>query len=139
MKKLFENWQKYLEKTTNAEIFVEFLKKLESPQARPSGFKKSSLKREKVGKSCCWCGKVILVGVEHIIPRSAGGPAIDEWNLAWSCYPCNWAREALIDIPPRNPKILNGWLTQEFENFKATNSFPTSEEIRKHFNLGTEE
>jgi len=112
-------------------LFINMLKGLESPQERPSGYKKGSLKREKIGKVCCWCGEQTFVGVEHIIPRSAGGPPTEKWNLAWACYPCNHARGSLIDIPPRDPGILNGWLTQHFRDFGAV---PTPEELRNYFN-----
>jgi 5-methylcytosine-specific restriction endonuclease McrA len=129
MKLLLENWRKYI-KENNSASFVEFLKALESPQERPSGFKKSSLKGEKLGKLCCWCSQETLVGVEHIIPRSAGGPTIERWNLAWACYPCNHSRGSAIEIPPRPPEVLSGWLTRAFREFGEV---PTPEELRNYF------
>tara|TARA_Y100000310_G_scaffold125080_1_gene123922 strand:+ start:526 stop:936 length:411 start_codon:yes stop_codon:yes gene_type:complete len=132
MKIIFENWREYLnEQQERTALFVSMLKNLKSPQERPSGFKKGSLKREKVGKICCWCGEQTFVGVEHIIPRSAGGPPIEKWNLAWACYPCNRTRGPLISIPPRDPEILNGWLAQHFREFGPV---PTADELRSYFN-----
>ena len=132
MKLLLESWRKYLnEQQERAALFANMLKNLKSPQERPSGFKKGSLKREKIGKICCWCGEQTFVGVEHIIPRSAGGPPVEEWNLAWACYPCNHTRGSLIDVPPRDPEILNGWLTQPFREFGPV---PTADELRSYFN-----
>jgi hypothetical protein len=106
--------------------FVYFLKSLESPQERPSGFRKGSLKKEKIGKSCCWCDKQTLVGVEHIIPRSAGGPPVEKWNLAWACYPCNHLRGPSIGLPPRDREILDGWLTAEFDKI----TIPSTQELK---------
>jgi len=130
MKLIMENWRQYITKENNSASFVEFLKALESPQERPSGFKKSSLKGEKLGKLCCWCSQETLVGVEHIIPRSAGGPTIERWNLAWACYPCNHSRGSAIEIPPRPPEVLSGWLTRAFREFGEV---PTPEELRNYF------
>jgi len=36
----------------------------------------------------------------------------------------------LINIPPRDPEILNGWLTQHFREFGAV---PTTKELRSYF------
>ena len=130
MKELFESFRTYIDKDDKAEKFVDFLKTLKSPQKRPSGFKKGSLKREKIDKSCCWCGEKVFVGVEHIIPRSAGGPPVDRWNLAWACYPCNHLRGSSIGLPPRDREILNGWLTAEFDKIEI----PSIEELKDFFN-----
>ena len=131
MKLLLENWREYLIKEDNAASFIDFVKALESPQERPTGFRIGSLKREKLGKLCCWCAQETLVGVEHIIPRSAGGPARERWNLTWACYPCNHSRGSSIEIPPRPQEILNGWLTKAFKKFGEV---PGAEELRNYYN-----
>ena len=118
-------------KHVSSHNFVEYIKSLESPQERPSGFKKGSLKREKIGKVCCWCSGETLVGVEHIIPRSAGGPPVDSWNLAWACYPCNHYRGSQLSPPFRKGASLNGWLTKAFLDFEE--KIPAVESLREYF------
>tara|TARA_B100001094_G_scaffold131968_1_gene127765 strand:- start:11974 stop:12390 length:417 start_codon:yes stop_codon:yes gene_type:complete len=111
--------------------FVEYIKSLESPQERPSGFRRGSLKIEKISKVCCWCSSETLVGVEHIIPRSAGGPPVDRWNLAWACYTCNHYRGSQLSPPFRKGASLSGWLTEAFLGFKE--QIPTAEELKEYF------
>lgn len=63
----------------------------------------SNNKRIKVarryGWSCWWCNQKLRkeygwqdsATIEHLVPRSQGGPG-EMWNLAASCYRCNLAR-----------------------------------------------
>ena len=131
MKLLLESWRGYLAESDNSAAFIGWVKNLISIQDRPSGYKLGVLKKEKQGKVCAWCGKKTLVGVEHIVPRSAGGPTHEPWNLVWACYPCNHARGPSINIPPRDPSILNGWLTKEFQKGPQ---IPTHEQLKAYFN-----
>jgi len=109
-----EEFQQLAESLDGADVkhaadYIEWLKNLKSKQNRPTGWRVGRLKKERVGKSCAFCGEKTLVGVEHIILRSLGGPKFDRWNLAWSCYPCNDARGSGLGLPNRDVPMI-GWL-----------------------------
>ncbi|MDP2683540.1 MAG: HNH endonuclease [bacterium] len=96
---------------------------------------------KKRGSTCCWCGLYTFVGVEHIIPRSAGGPVLELWNLAWACYPCNDKRGSSIEPPPYDWLVQyrkglgaspepTGWLYKAFYQIAPA---PTKEDLVNYF------
>lgn len=105
-----------------AQNWVDWLKSIEDIGDRPIGYK---IKQPK-GSECCWCGAKTLVGVEHIIPRSVGGPKVERWNLAWSCYACNWNRKDLIGMPMMSSDKATGWLSIEWQRAPKE---PTKQEL----------
>lgn len=123
--------------TGRAEAWVEWLKSLSPSDTRPVTFKR----RQEPGTTCCYCGLDTFVGVEHIIPRSAGGPVVALWNLAWACYPCNKKRAS--DIGPLSHEWMKnyrtsldkspeptGWL---HEAFLTAPDIPTKQELLEFF------
>jgi len=98
-----------------ATVWVDFIKSLSTDEERPITYKS----KQKKGSRCCWCGRTgdpntAFVGVEHIIPRGAGGPVVELWNLAWACYPCNKKRGSDIG------NISYQWLKQFLEGLNIT-------------------
>ena len=143
MKLILQNWRKYLIEQYDenvAQTWVMWVKSLPTKTEnveRPVTFKR----RQEKGTICCWCGLKLFVGVEHIIPRSAGAPATDTWNLAWACYPCNHQRQSDIGLLSRewlrNYRNMlgadpepTGWL---YEEFKAAPEEPTKQELLEYF------
>jgi 5-methylcytosine-specific restriction endonuclease McrA len=125
--------QQLIENSTNDSLqhvakYIDWLKLLRSPQEIPTGWRHTRLKKEKIGKRCAFCDEKTLAGVEHIIPRSLGGPKFEKWNLAWSCYPCNRARESEIGNPNR-PVPMNGWLGQQL----SKHDLPSAKEVARYF------
>lgn len=127
-----------MNKMGRAKDWVTFIKNFPQGVERPMGFK---VKQKVRGTTCCWCGLEIFVGVEHIIPRSAGAPVRDIWNLAWACYPCNHERGS--DIGPLSYEWMakhrkpnpDGWMTKAFANHPEV---PTREELVEYFKTGGE-
>ncbi len=44
-------------------------------------------------QSCCYCGSVIALAADHLIPRKRGGPDKGD-NLVWACRTCNSSKGA---------------------------------------------
>lgn len=44
-------------------------------------------------QSCCYCGSVIELAADHLIPRKRGGPDKGD-NLVWACRTCNSSKGA---------------------------------------------
>ena len=44
-------------------------------------------------QSCCYCGSVIALAADHLIPRKRGGPDKGD-NLVWACRSCNSSKGA---------------------------------------------
>ena len=44
-------------------------------------------------QACCYCGSTDGLSVDHLIPRSRGGPDTGE-NLVWACRGCNSSKQA---------------------------------------------
>lgn len=123
---------------SRAENWVKFIRDLLPDEPRPITFKRKQPK----GDRCCWCGLTgQLVGVEHIIPRGAGGPVVEPWNLAWACYPCNkkrgsdigplqyeWMKKYVSDLGKITPP--DGWLYLEMLSAPA---IPTKQELLAYF------
>jgi len=47
----------------------------------------------KYPRSCCYCGAITQLSMDHLIPRLRGGPD-DSDNLVWACKPCNSSKRA---------------------------------------------
>ncbi len=123
--------------TSVARTWVDWLMSLTTSDLRPITWKR----RQKPGDVCCWCGLNTFVGVEHIIPRSAGGPKVAPWNLAWACPICNKERGGDIGSLSRDwiqdyrkcrgmPGKPSGWL---YEAFLECPPIPTKQELLTFF------
>ncbi|KKN61012.1 hypothetical protein LCGC14_0526370 [marine sediment metagenome] len=125
------DWQTELDVAKN---WVDWLTSLATiDENRPVTWKR----KQERGTTCCWCGLDTFVGVEHIIPRSAGGPKVDRWNLAWACYPCNHERAGNIGSLSYEWMVQyrvglgatpepTGWL---YKKFLAAPEIPTKEAL----------
>lgn len=40
------------------------------------------------GNRCVYCGTANKLGIDHVVPRTLGGPE-EDWNMVASCEPCN--------------------------------------------------
>lgn len=50
------------------------------------------------GGHCCYCGQVVELTVEHVIPAAREGTSNDPWNLALACGKCNSSkRDKLVE------------------------------------------
>lgn len=61
-------------------------------------------------RSCCYCGAIAALHMDHLIPRAKGG-ADSADNLVWSCQSCNSSkrdRDVLrwLESRQQNPSIL---------------------------------
>lgn len=43
-------------------------------------------------KSCCYCGSLEVLSIDHLIPRIKGGEDHAD-NLVWACRPCNSSKK----------------------------------------------
>lgn len=50
---------------------------------------------------CCYCGRIVPLTIEHIIPVTRDGTSNDPWNLALACGPCNSSK---------GDKLLEEWI-----------------------------
>ncbi|MBM4328931.1 MAG: HNH endonuclease [Deltaproteobacteria bacterium] len=48
-------------------------------------------KEQELLKECVFCGNTAGLEMDHLIPRSRGGPDSAD-NMVWSCKPCNTSR-----------------------------------------------
>ena len=73
-------------------FIMDRFKKLQSGEIAWDSIREYVKEREDP-EHCVYCGRAAELTLEHLFPRSRGGPQ-DEKNAAWVCAPCNAAKGA---------------------------------------------
>ncbi len=75
----------------NYRFVSDRFKALRDGQATMSGMIREWQREQELPKECVFCGARGNLQIDHLIPRSRGGPDSAD-NTVWSCSSCNAAR-----------------------------------------------
>lgn len=75
----------------NYRFVSDRFKALRDGQATMSGTNREWQREQELPKECVFCAAAETLQVDHLIPRSRGGPDSAD-NIVWSCTTCNASR-----------------------------------------------
>ena len=103
----------------NYGFIMERFKKLQSGEVNWSGSIREYIKERDVTGECIYCGSKTGLSVDHLIPRSRGGPESSD-NAVMACKTCNSSRGdkgiyEWYELEGRNevPRIVEGKYLKE--------------------------